>query len=413
MEDLIIDVAVLDMLWIVFSAILVFFMQAGFAMLEAGLTRAKNTANILMKNISDMCIGAISYFLLGWGLMYGSSYLGLIGTDQFALVGVDNIVYRDWFFQVVFAATAATIISGAMSERAKFVGYLIVSLFITGVVYPISGNWVWNSGWLASLGFYDFAGSTVVHLLGGMCALWAAFFLGPRNGKFIKRNNGTIHIRSFPGHSIPLAGLGIFILWFGWYGFNGGSVLSGTDPYIALVLVNTTLGAASGTLGAMFIIVLLYKKVDVPFTLNGALGGLVSITAGAYVFSPIVSIITGFIGGIIVIFAALVVERIIHIDDPVGAFSVHGVCGIWGTLAVALFGDFSIIGTTLNRIQMLGVQLLGVLAFVGWSSISCILLFSILKATNLLRVSKREEIEGLDIMEHGNESYSGFQIIDN
>ncbi len=413
MEILNVTTPIFDMLWIVLSAILIFFMQAGFAMLESGLVRTKNTANIIMKNISDMCIGAISFFLFGWGLMYGSSYAGIIGTDQFALVGADSTVYRDWFLQVVFAATAATIISGAMSERAKFVGYLIVSLFVTGFVYPISGGWVWNSGWLASLGFYDFAGSTVVHLLGGMCAFWAAVFLGPRLGKFVKRGDGSVHIRSFPGHSIPLVGLGVFIIWFGWYGFNGGSTLSGVDTNIMVVLVNTTLGAAAGTLGAMLTVTMLYKKVDVPLTLNGALGGLVSITAGAYIFSPVGSIVVGAIGGVVVVFAAVGTERVLRIDDPVGAFAVHGVCGIWGTLAVALFGDLSIIEVTLSRFEMLGVQALGVFVFIVWSSLCCIVLFGALKATNLLRVSRKEEIEGLDITEHGNESYSGFQIIDN
>ena len=401
-----------DMLWLVLSAALVFIMQAGFAMVESGLSRAKNSANILMKNIADISVGAIAYFAIGWALMYGKDALGgIIGSDQFFLTGATSETYRDWFFQVVFAATAATIVSGAICERTKFSGYIFISLFTTAFIYTIPGHWVWSeNGWLAAMGFHDFAGSTVVHSLGGWVALWSAIFVGPRIGKYIRRPDGSTKIMPITGHNLPLVGLGVFLLWFGWYGFNGGSTLSGTDPDISLVVTNTTLGAAGGTIAALFYSWIRYKKPDTPFTFNGALAGLVSVTAGAYVLSPIAAIISGVIGGIIVVISAIFIERILKVDDPVGAVAVHGVAGAWGTLAVGLFGNIDAIGSGLSRIGQIGVQMLGIAAYFVWAAVASIILLSILKACNALRVSEKTEKIGLDAAEHGNESYGGFQI---
>lgn len=401
----------INILWLGLSAMLVFIMQAGFALVEIGSTRAKNSASILMKNIADMAMGALAYFLVGWGIMYGADALGLVGTSQFGLAGADASTYRDWFFQVVFAATAATIVSGTVCERMKFGGYLIVSLVITAVIYTVPGHWVWSAdGWLAKIGFHDFAGSTVVHSLGGWVALWGAIFVGPRIGKYLKRTDGSVRIAPITGHNLPLVGLGTFLLWFGWYGFNGGSTLSGLSESIPIVLVNTTLGASSGVLAALIFSWARHKKADAPLTLNGALAGLVAITAGAYVLTPVGAIAAGAVGGIVVVISCLFFERTLKIDDPVGAISVHGVVGVWGTLAVGLFGNLELLNNGLSRAQQIGVQALGSLVYFAWASIASIILFSALKAFGMLRVSKDDEIAGLDASEHGNESYSGFQI---
>ncbi len=404
--------AALDMIWLVVAAALVFFMQAGFAMVETGLTRAKNASNILMKNLMDFSVGALAYWAIGWALMYGSSAGGFIGTDQFFLAGAESATYRDWFFQVVFAATAATIVSGAMAERTKFSGYLLYSIFVSGLIYPISGHWIWNGGWLAQLGFHDFAGSTVVHSVGAWAAMVGAIVLGARRGKYVKVN-GQVKVKAIQGHSMPLAALGVFILWFGWYGFNAGSTLSGSDSDIAWVATTTTLAAGAGAIAAMFTSWIWFKKPDPSFSLNGALAGLVGITAGTWVINPVGAVIVGAIAGVIVVLSVEFFDKVLHIDDPVGAISVHGVVGAWGTLAVGLFGDLEKIGSGLARGGQIGVQLLGIVAVFAWVVVTALVLFGILKAAKLLRVDEKEELQGLDISEHGAESYSGFQVFSN
>jgi Amt family ammonium transporter len=415
-----------DMIWLIMAAALVFFMQAGFAMVESGLTRAKNSGNILMKNLMDFSAGAVAYWAIGWALMYGAPSLGgFIGGNGFflsyteesmAAYGVDSMsaIFRDWMFQVVFAATAATIVSGAMAERTQFKGYLIYSVFISGLIYPISGHWVWGGGWLAELGFHDFAGSTVVHSVGAWAALVGSAILGARKGKYV-RINGKTTVKAIQGHSMPLAALGVFILWFGWYGFNAGSTLSGTDLTIAHVATTTTLAAATGAIGAMITSWVWFGKPDPSVSLNGALAGLVGITAGTWVVSPVGAVIIGFLAGILVVLSVEFFDKVLHIDDPVGAISVHGVVGAWGTIAVGLFADGvndpGIVGLFYGGgAAQLGIQLIGVLAVFGWVIVTSLVLFGVLKAAKLLRVSEREELMGLDIGEHGTESYSGFQI---
>jgi Amt family ammonium transporter len=405
-------VAAFDMIWLTVAAALVFFMQAGFAMVETGLTRAKNAGNIIMKNLMDFSVGAIAYFAVGWALMYGSSAGGFIGTDQFFLAGAESATYRDWFFQVVFAATAATIVSGAMAERTKYSGYLLYSVVVSAVIYPISGHWIWNGGWLSAMGFHDFAGSTVVHSVGAWAALVGAIMIGARRGKYVKVGD-QITVKAIQGHSMPLAALGVFILWFGWYGFNAGSTLAGMDTDIAYVATTTTLAASAGAIAAMFTSWIWFGKPDPSMSLNGALAGLVAITAGTWVISPGTSIIVGLIGGVIVVLSVEFIDKVLHIDDPVGAISVHGVVGAWGTLAVGLFGDLEKIGSGLTRGGQILVQLVGIGAVLAWVVVTAAILFGILKAAGLLRVSEEEEMLGLDISEHGAESYSGFQIFSN
>jgi Amt family ammonium transporter len=421
----------LDMIWLFIGAILVFIMQAGFALVETGLTRAKNATNITMKNVMDFCFGAIVYWALGWGFMWGKDALGgLIGTDQFfnAPMSLDiesGNFYKNWFFQVVFAATSATIVSGAMAERTQYKSYLIYTCFISTFIYPISGHWVWNpDGWLATLGFHDFAGSTVVHSVGGWAALMGAAILGPRIGKYVKGPDGKISVKAFPGHNIPYAALGVLLLFFGWFGFNGastgiatvgdGGIWSGLN--IARVCVTTTLAAAAGAISALFLSWIWFKKPDVSMTLNGLLAGLVSITAPCAVVSPGASIIIGLIGGIIVVWAVEFIDKVLKIDDPVGASSVHLVCGIWGTLAVGIWGNVE--GAALGLLhgggfKQLGVQLVGILSVGAWAALTSLILFVAIKAILGLRVSPKEELMGLDITEHKTEAYTGFQIFSN
>ncbi|TVQ37822.1 MAG: ammonium transporter [Spirochaetaceae bacterium] len=407
-----------DMIWLVLAAALVFFMQAGFAMVETGLTRAKNAGNIIMKNLMDFSVGALAYWAVGWALMYGSSAGGFLGTDEFFLGGADYVLYRDWMFQVVFAATAATIVSGAMAERTKFSGYLIYSAVVTAIIYPISGHWIWaDNGWLAEMGFHDFAGSTVVHSVGAWAAMIGAIMLGARKGKYVKVD-GKTRPKAIPGHNMPLAALGVFILWFGWYGFNGGSTLSGTDLDIAHVFVTTTLGAASGAIAAMVASWVAFGHPDPSFSLNGALAGLVGITAGTWVISPFGAVVIGLAAGVLVIASVEFFDKVLHIDDPVGAISVHGVCGAWGTLAVGLFAtgvnDPDVVGLFYGGgAAQLGIQFVGVIAVFAWVVVTALILFGILKAADNLRVSDTEELIGLDIGEHAMESYAGFQIFTN
>jgi Amt family ammonium transporter len=407
----------IDVVWTLVAATLVFLMQAGFAMVEAGFTRAKNAVNIIMKNLCDFSMGSLAFFLVGFGLMFGMNESGWIGTSLFAPSDNESVPgslgLTFLIFQTVFAATAATIVSGAMAERIKFTSYLLYSAVICAVIYPIFGSWAWNgligetgSGWLEGRGFYDFAGSTVVHSVGGWLALAGAIVAGPRIGKYI---NGKA--QAFPGHNIPLATLGVFILWFGWFGFNAGSTTAGS-PTIGYIAVTTNLSAAAGALAAMFTIWAIDKTPDASMALNGALAGLVGITAGCDAVSPLSAIIIGLVAGVLVVLSVLFFDSVLKVDDPVGAISVHGVCGAWGTLAVGLFMTDGGLFTG-GGISQLGVQALGVLAGFVWAFGTGLILFSAIKFTVGLRVSEEEELRGLDIGEHGMEAYSGFQIFSN
>ncbi len=394
-------------LWTLIAAALVFFMQAGFAMVEAGFTRAKNAVNILMKNLMDFSMGSLIYWAIGFGLMFGSSATGWFGTSSFFLADFapdgDPWVLAFWMFQVVFAATAATIVSGAMAERTKFTGYMLYSIFVCGLIYPIFGSWAWGSlykgsGWLEGLGFIDFAGSTVVHSVGGWAALAGAIVLGPRIGKYTKDGS----IRPIPGHNMPLAALGVFILWLGWFGFNPGSTTT-ADKSIAMIFVNTNLAAATGAVFALITSWFKFGKPEVSMSLNGALAGLVGITAGCANVSPVSAVIIGAVAGVLVVFSVLLLDKI-RIDDPVGAVSVHGVCGAWGTLAA---GIFNIGGTTAG---IIGVQLLGIGACFVWTFVTALIMFKMIDKTVGLRVSPEEETEGLDSMEHAGSAYPDFEV---
>ncbi len=395
----------LNYVWTIIAAALVFLMQAGFALLETGLTRAKNAVNIIMKNVMDASAGALAFFCVGFGLMFGHTTGGWFGTDGFFLAGVTDQpaewTYAFFFFQAVFAATAATIVSGAVAERVKFSGYLIFSVLVTALIYPVFGAWAWGGlfnggGWLEALGFIDFAGSTVVHSVGGWAALAGAMVVGPRAGKYDAEGRP----RSIEGHSLPLAALGVFILWFGWFGFNAGSTTVG-DTAIALIATNTFLAAGAGAVGAMTITWIKNGKPDAGMTLNGVLGGLVGITAGCANLVPGFAILTGAVAGVVVVFASEVIER--FVDDPVGAVAVHGVCGAWGTLAAGLFdaGGFSL--------PQLGVQALGVGAAFLWAFPLCYVLFKgIDRLVGGLRINGDLEKSGLDLHEHAVRAYPEF-----
>ena len=412
--------ATADIIWLVIGALLVMFMQAGFALVECGLTRGKNACNIMMKNLLDFCFGALLFWAIGYAIMFGtkgSKYFGWDGSLVFlgnAGYGQEALTSAKWFFQVVFAATAATIVSGAMAERTKLIGYIVYSIAISAVIYPITGHWIWGEGgWLAGLGMRDFAGSTVVHSVGGWAALAGAIMVGPRLGKY--NADGTPN--AIPGHNLPLAALGVFILWFGWYGFNPGSTLTAVDG-VAHIAVTTTLAAASGAVAALIVTWVQFGKPDLSMTLNGVLAGLVGITAPCASVNTIYAVVIGLIAGVLVVESCLIVERVLKVDDPVGAISVHGVCGAWGTLAVGLFGSRAIdlpywgpdtaiqdglfVGG--NAHQFL-VQLFGVGMCFALSFGVAMILFALIKLTIGLRVSDAEQIEGLDIGEHGNEAY--------
>jgi Amt family ammonium transporter len=401
----------INIVWTCIAAFLVFFMQAGFAMVEAGFTRAKNAVNILMKNLMDFSVGTIAFFLIGFGLMFGKSN-GLFGTTLFGMSGVESGADWNWtflIFQTVFAATAATIVSGAMAERTKFIGYLAYSFFITLFIYPIFGSWAWGGlldggGWLENLGFLDFAGSTVVHSIGGWLALAGAIMLGPRLGKYGPDGKP----KAILGHNIPLAALGVFILWFGWFGFNAGSTTTG-EGSIGYIAVTTNLAAATGAIVAMIVSWIIMKKPDASMALNGALAGLVSITAPCDAVSPVGAIMIGAVGGSLVVLSVLFIDNILKVDDPVGAVSVHGVCGLWGTLSVGLFNMDSGLFYG-GGLKQLGVQALGAGAAFLWAFGLGLALFYGIKKTIGLRVTTEEELKGLDIGEHGMEAYSGFQI---
>ena len=412
----------LNIVWTLVAACLVMFMQAGFAMVESGFTRSKNAVNIIMKNLADFGIGSVAFFLVGFGLMFGASN-GYFGTTRFGLAGAkgNDWLYTFLIFQTVFAATAATIVSGAMAERVKFHSYLIYSVVITVVIYPIFGSWAWGSlldggGWLENLStgaFCDFAGSTVVHSVGGWVALAGAIMAGPRLGKYGPDGKP----RAIPGHNIPLAALGVFILWFGWFGFNAGSTTTG-DGSIGRIAVTTNLSASAGAMAAMITIWLATKKPDASMAMNGALAGLVGITAGCYTVTPMGSIVIGAIAGVLVVGSVFFIDAVLKVDDPVGAVSVHGVCGLWGTIACGLFNAEGVLETADGSTGLfygggtgqLISQLIGVGAAFAWAFGLGLVLFFAVKKTIGLRVSLDEERRGLDIGEHGMEAYSGFQI---
>jgi len=397
----------LNFVWTLVAAFLVFLMQAGFAMVEAGFTRAKNACNIMMKNMMDFSVGALAFWAIGFGLMFGTTN-GFFGTSDFFFSGASGDGeawnYAFWMFQVVFAATAATIISGAVAERTKFSAYLVYSFFVSALIYPVFGSWAWGSlfhgaGWLEGMGFIDFAGSTVVHSVGGWLALAGAIVVGPRLGKYTKEGK----VKPIPGHNIPVASLGVFLLWFGWYGFNPGSTTTG-DTSIALIAVTTTLAAAAGAVAAMLFAWVKFGKSDIGMTLNGALAGLVGITAGCANVSVPSSVVIGLIAGVLVVLSVLFFDKI-KVDDPVGAISVHGVCGAWGTLAAGLFDSAGF------SIHTIGVQLIGIAACFIWALGAGLVLFKAIDLVIGMRVTAEEEMTGLDFSEHGASAYPDFHTV--
>ena len=406
-----------DTVWVLLAAFLVFFMQAGFAMVESGFTRAKNAVNILMKNLMDFSIGSVAFWAVGFAVMFGNGnwFLGLSGwfvpaeSKAFASLEWSSVpTHAAWLFQLVFAATAATIVSGAMAERTRFKSYLIYTIFITGFIYPVVGHWIWGGGWLSSLGMRDFAGSTVVHSTGGWLALAGAIVLGARVGKYDANGNP----RPIPGHNLPLAALGVFILWLGWFGFNPGSQMGADAPDISLIAVTTNIAAAGGAIAAMVTAWLMLGKPDAGMALNGALAGLVAITAPCAYVTPGSALIIGLLGGVVVVFSVLLFERI-KIDDPVGAISVHGTCGALGTLLLGFFHQEQGIFFAADKgaaFKFLGAQFVGVIAVFAWCMIIGLILFKLIKALVGLRVSREEELEGLDYGEHGASAYPDFTV---
>ena len=405
----------LDIVWTLLATVLVFLMQAGFSLLEAGATRAKNSINIVMKNVMDMSLGSLVFWLVGFGFMFGTNSSGWIGTDNFLLSNIDPASETGYFdfaffiFQTVFAATAATIISGAVAERTKFTAYLIYAIAVTGFIYPIFGSWVWGGGWLNDVGpgFVDFAGSTVVHSVGGWAALAGAIVVGPRLGKYI---DGAP--QRLPGHSVVLMALGVFILWFGWFGFNAGSTVSGNDGSIAVIFITTNLAAAAGAVGAMVLSYAIWKRFDVYMTLNGVIAGLVAITAGCANMGPGMALITGLIGGFVVVGSAVFLENVLKVDDPVGAIAAHGFTGAWGTLAVGLFAqeEFGGINGLLfgGGAGQLGAQFVGVIAAFVFVFGTSFVVFKLIDLTIGMRASDEEQEIGLDVTEHSASGYPDF-----
>ena len=406
-----------DTIWVLFGAVLVFFMQPGFAMVETGLTRAKNAGNICMKNLMDFALGTVFFWIVGFGLMFGQDIHGVIGTPDFfvsayqtaADAGYPAMAYL--IFQTVFCATSATIVSGSMAERTKFSAYCLYSVLISLIIYPISGHWAWGGGWLSELGFHDFAGSTVVHMVGGILAFIGAFLLGPRIGKYNKDGSANAIL----GHSIPLACLGTFFLWFGWFGFNGASTVCATGDEViesmSSIFVTTNLAAAAATCTVMCLTWLRYGHPDVSMTMNGALAGLVAITAGCDVVSPMGAFIIGVIAGVVVVFSVEFIDQKLHVADPVGAGSVHGVCGALGTILTGVFAVKDGLLFT-GKADFLGIQVLGVAAVAIYVAIIGFVVFKVIDAVVGLRVSAEEEIGGLDSVEHGLPSaYASFLVL--
>ena len=402
-----------DTLWVLVAAFLVFFMQAGFAMVESGFTRAKNAVNILMKNLLDFSMGSIAYWAIGFAIMFGvgNAFMGTSGwfvpadSGAFSSLEWSSVpTHAAWLFQLVFAATAATIVSGAMAERTQFKSYLIYSVFITGIIYPVVGHWIWGGGWLSDFGMSDFAGSTVVHSTGGWLALTGAIVLGPRLGKYDSDGNP----RPIAGHNLPLAALGVFILWLGWFGFNPGSQMGADAAEISGIAVTTNLAAAAGAILAMITAWIFLGKPDAGMALNGALAGLVAITAGCASVSPVSAAIIGALGGIVVVLSVLFFEKL-RIDDPVGAISVHGTCGALGTILLGFFDSES--GVFFGGgFGLLWAQIVGVVAVLVWCLVTGFILFYGIKAITGLRVSEEEEQAGLDFEEHGASAYPDFNV---
>ena len=409
--------------WFLIGAALVFWMQAGFAMVETGFTRAKNTGNIIMKNLMDFCIGTVMFCLIGASMLLGEDLIGFIGKPGFDLfTAYADFNFSAFVFNLVFCATTATIVSGAMAERTKFLSYCVYSAIISGLIYPIEAHWTWGGGWLAQLGFHDFAGSCCIHMVGGICALIGAKMVGPRIGKFVKDKDGKVtKVNAIPGHNIPIGALGVFILWLGWYGFNGAAATS--IGQLGSIFLTTTVAAAVATVTCMIFTWIKYGKPDVSMCLNASLAGLVAITAPCDVTDCTGAAIIGLVAGMLVIFGVWFLDHVLHVDDPVGAVAVHMMNGIWGTIAVGLFATPSApgyaiadaAGNTLvglfygGGFKLLGLQLLGMLSTAGWAAITITITFIIIKAIFGLRVTKEEEIIGLDKLEHGLDTgYAGF-----
>lgn len=406
--------------WFLIGAALVFWMQAGFAMVEAGFTRAKNTGNIIMKNLMDFCIGTVVFILIGFSLLLGEDLVGLIGKPGFDIfTGYADFDWSNFVFNLVFCATTATIVSGAMAERTKFLSYCIYSAVISALIYPIEAHWIWGGGWLSQLGFHDFAGSCAIHMVGGISALIGAALLGPRIGKYTKDESGKIiKVNAFPGHNITIGALGVFILWLGWYGFNGAAATS--VEQLGSIFVTTTIAPAIATVVCMIFTWIKYGKPDVSMCLNASLAGLVAITAGCDVTDAFGAIVIGAVSGVLVVFGVWLLDYRLRVDDPVGAVAVHCLNGIWGTLAVGLFATTSAPGNDSytglfygGGFHLFGLQLLGFVSVAAWTAVTITITFLIIKATVGLRVTEEEEIVGLDPTEHGLASaYSGFSIMD-
>ncbi len=417
----------LTVVWLVICGGIVFLMHAGFSLVEIGLTRVKNTANILMKNFMTVCLGIVVYWIIGWALMYGADYAGIIGSDQFFMSGADNAVWTSWWFQMVFAATGATIVSGAMAERTSFKAYLVYTVLMVGLIYPVFGHWVWSGAGILTtgpivdaigVGFHDFAGSAVVHMIGGFSALVGVMLVGPRIGKF--RNGKPVVI---PGHSLPLAFLGTLILAFGWVGFNGGSTLNGNDPYIGLVIANTFLAAGAATIMVLLITWMKTGKPDPSLTANGMLAGLVAITAPCGSVESWAAVVIGLIAGIVVYLGVMFNENKLKLDDPVGAIALHGYCGAWGVISVGIFAvgqgngiladaAYTAAGAGLlyGGTQQFMIQVVGLIMAIIWAFGISFIIFKILDVIVGLRVPEEDEIAGLDIREHGMSAYPEFVL---
>ncbi|MGN0613303.1 MAG: ammonium transporter [Porcipelethomonas sp.] len=393
--------------WFLIAVALVFFMQAGFAMVETGFTRAKNAGNIIMKNLMDFCIGTAVFILIGFGLLFGEDLVGLIGKPGFDIfTAYENFRWSDFVFNLVFCATTATIVSGAMAERTKFISYCIYSGIISALIYPIEAHWIWGGGWLAQWGFHDLSGSCAIHMVGGISALIGAKILGPRIGKFTKTKSGEIKVNAIPGHNLTIGALGVFILWFGWYGFNAAAAQS--VGQLGSIFLTTTVAPAIATVTCMIFTWIKYGKPDVSMCLNASLAGLVGITAGCDVMDCTGAVAVGVVSGFLVCFGVWLLDHVLHIDDPVGAVAVHMMNGAWGTIAVGLFATTSAPDNSDftglfygGGFSLLGKQVVGVLAVAAWTAIAMIIVFLVIKKTIGLRASRQEEILGLDITEHG------------
>ncbi|HJC62333.1 MAG TPA: ammonium transporter [Candidatus Blautia merdavium] len=407
-------------IWFLIGAAFVFFMQAGFAMVETGFTRAKNAGNIIMKNLMDFCIGTVVFIIIGFGIMMGEDALGgLIGMPTLGIFSdYGNFDWSSFVFNLVFCATAATIVSGAMAERTKFLSYCIYSGVISAVVYPVEAHWIWGGGWLAQMGFHDFAGSCAIHMVGGISSLIGAAMVGARIGKFTRDKSGKVtKVHAFPGHNIVVGALGCFILWFGWYGFNGAAATSGSQ--LASIFMATTIAPAVATVVCMIFTWIRYKKPDVSMCLNASLAGLVAITAPCDMTDAVGALVIGTVAGLLVVFGVWFCDNVVHVDDPVGAIAVHGFNGLWGTIAVGLFATDAVPGNSVNGLfygggfEQLKLQLIGAAAVLAWTAAAMTIVFKLIDKTVGLRVSEEEEIVGLDAMEHGLASaYAGFSIID-